>query len=239
MGPAKLKHILSQYGETGRVYLARDPKGEVHQEPARTAPRHDADTRKQSKNKQRHQSYRFVEGWIEFEDKKVARHVADLLNAKTIGARSPRSKCRCRPKATAGGKPSSPFYHDIWTLKYLPKFKWNLLSAGLAQQHAREAALFRNEISQSKKAQSQYLGQVERGRVHQKIKEKRAAAAGAKEGVASEDADSRQAEVAVPSASSKPPKKARAFEQRQTIQKQRPNPGKPDAALQGVLDSLF
>lgn len=27
MGPAKLKHLLSHYGDTGRVYLARDPRG--------------------------------------------------------------------------------------------------------------------------------------------------------------------------------------------------------------------
>jgi hypothetical protein len=46
-----------------------------------------ADRAKGGKKKRtKHQSHRFVEGWIEFEDKKVARSVADMLNARPIGA---------------------------------------------------------------------------------------------------------------------------------------------------------
>lgn len=38
------------------------------------------------KKKEKHQSHRFKEGWVEFEDKRVARSVAEMLNAQPIGA---------------------------------------------------------------------------------------------------------------------------------------------------------
>lgn len=41
--------------------------------------------KKRFKEKERHQSHNFKEGWIEFMDKRVARSVADLLNAQNIG----------------------------------------------------------------------------------------------------------------------------------------------------------
>jgi hypothetical protein len=53
----------------------------------------------------------FTEGWVEFKDKKVARKVADMLNAQPIG-----------------GKKGTRWRDDVWTMKYLPKFKWNMLT---------------------------------------------------------------------------------------------------------------
>jgi ESF2/ABP1 family protein len=53
----------------------------------------------------------FTEGWVEFEDKKVAKKAAELLNAQQIG-----------------GKKGSFWYDDIWNIKYLPKFKWHHLT---------------------------------------------------------------------------------------------------------------
>jgi len=41
--------------------------------------------KKRFKEKERHQSHNFKEGWIEFMDKRVARSVADMLNAQNIG----------------------------------------------------------------------------------------------------------------------------------------------------------
>lgn len=66
MGPAQIKHLLSAYGEVGRVFLARSAK-------------------EQLVKKDKHREHRFAEGWVEFMDKKVARSVADMLNANTIG----------------------------------------------------------------------------------------------------------------------------------------------------------
>jgi ESF2/ABP1 family protein len=53
----------------------------------------------------------FTEGWVEFEDKKVAKKVAVMLNAERIG-----------------GKKGDFCYDDLWCIKYLPKFKWHHLT---------------------------------------------------------------------------------------------------------------
>jgi len=53
----------------------------------------------------------FIEGWVEFKDKKVARNVAEMLNAQPIG-----------------GKKGTRWRDDVWTMKYLPRFKWNMLT---------------------------------------------------------------------------------------------------------------
>jgi len=53
----------------------------------------------------------FTEGWVEFMDKRVARTVAEMLNGQPIG-----------------GKKGTRFRDDVWTLKYLPRFKWNMLT---------------------------------------------------------------------------------------------------------------
>ena len=37
------------------------------------------------RQKDKHREHRFAEGWVEFMDKKVARSVAEMLNANTIG----------------------------------------------------------------------------------------------------------------------------------------------------------
>lgn len=49
----------------------------------------------------------FTEGWVEFVKKKEAKKACDLLNAQTIG-----------------GKKSSWYRDDVWSLKYLNGFKW-------------------------------------------------------------------------------------------------------------------
>lgn len=71
MGPGKVKHLLSKWGAVNRIYLAR-------QEEAKKL-------KVKRKGKEKHQSYQFKEGWIEFENKKVARRVAELLNTRPIG----------------------------------------------------------------------------------------------------------------------------------------------------------
>lgn len=104
MGPSKVKHILSSYGDVGRIYLvAADPSSS------------------KSSNHTKHKQHRFVEGWVEFQDKRVARHTADLLNARPIG-----DVATSRNSKKNGG--TKKWKDDVWTMKYLPKFKWNNLS---------------------------------------------------------------------------------------------------------------
>ncbi|CAG8491706.1 509_t:CDS:2 [Dentiscutata heterogama] len=64
LDPAKIKHLLSQFGEVGRVYLAPE-------------------ARRIKYKKNRKQNY--TEGWVEFMDKKVAKKVAKVLNTQPIG----------------------------------------------------------------------------------------------------------------------------------------------------------
>lgn len=47
---------------------------------------------------------------MEFKDKRIARSVAEMLNAQPIG-----------------GKKGTRWRDDIWTMKYLPRFKWYML----------------------------------------------------------------------------------------------------------------
>ena len=60
----------------------------------------------------------YTEGWVEFKDKRVARSVAEMLNAQPIG-----------------GKKGSRWRDDVWTMKYLPKFKWNMLTEQIGEHN--------------------------------------------------------------------------------------------------------
>ena len=60
----------------------------------------------------------FTEGWVEFKDKKIARSVAEMLNAQPIG-----------------GKKGTRWRDDVWTMKYLPKFKWSMLTEQVGTLH--------------------------------------------------------------------------------------------------------
>ncbi|KAF8607498.1 hypothetical protein BDV93DRAFT_603310 [Ceratobasidium sp. AG-I] len=90
----------------------------------------------------------YTEGWVEFESKHVARSVAEMLNAQPIG-----------------GKKGTRWRDDIWTMKYLPKFKWNMLTEQVAQEAAAHTARMRVELSQSRAEQRDYLRNVELARV--------------------------------------------------------------------------
>jgi len=140
MQPAKVRHLLSQYGEVGRVYL--------QQEDAKTAYLR----RKHTTTKKPH----FIEGWVEFKDKRVARSVAGMLNAQPVG-----------------GKKGTRWRDDVWTMKYLPKFKWNMLTEQIAHEAAVHTAKLRVELAQSKSEQREYLRNVELAQILDKRNEKR------------------------------------------------------------------
>ena len=90
----------------------------------------------------------YTEGWVEFADKHVARAVAHALNAQPVG-----------------GKKRSRWRDDVWTMAYLPRFKWNMLTAQVAHEAARHTARLRLELAQSRAEQHHYLRQVELARV--------------------------------------------------------------------------
>ncbi|KAG1773801.1 hypothetical protein EDD22DRAFT_856509 [Suillus occidentalis] len=140
MRPAKVRHLMSAHGEVGRVYLQQEDAKRAYLR------------RKYTSTKKPH----FTEGWVEFKDKKVARSVAEMLNAQPIG-----------------GKKGTRWRDDVWTMKYLPKFKWNMLTEQIAHEAAVHTAKLRVELAQSKMEQRDYLKNVELARVLDKRNEKR------------------------------------------------------------------
>jgi hypothetical protein len=94
--PQKIRQLLAPFGSPVlRVFLAPESTEEY--------------TRRTKAGGSKRK--RFTEGWIEFEDKKVAKRVAENLNAERIGQ-----------------KKGDFLYDDLWCLKYLPKFKWHHLT---------------------------------------------------------------------------------------------------------------
>ena len=89
MGPSQVKHLLSQYGQLGRVFLKRDEHGTRNlidtPRAVVTERLRFQDTPASRRQREKHRAHRFAEGWIEFVDKKVARNVAEMLNASPIG----------------------------------------------------------------------------------------------------------------------------------------------------------
>ena len=94
--PLKLRQLLEGHAKVGRIYMAPT-------EASQRAAQGGAKAGKSGKQ--------YSEAWIEFEDKKAAKAVAELLNASAMG-----------------GKNRSRYHDDLWTLKYLHKFKWDHLT---------------------------------------------------------------------------------------------------------------
>ncbi|KAJ7895980.1 hypothetical protein B0H14DRAFT_2333515 [Mycena olivaceomarginata] len=140
MRPTKVRHLMSMHGDVGRVYLQQEDAKRAYLR------------RKYTSTKKAH----FTEGWVEFKDKKVARSVAEMLNAQPIG-----------------GKKGTRWRDDVWTMKYLPKFKWSMLTEQVAHEAAVHTAKLRVELAQSREEQRDYLKNVELARVLDKRAEKK------------------------------------------------------------------
>jgi ESF2/ABP1 family protein len=136
----KLRNLLSKYGEINRIYLAPE----------------DAKIAAKRKKFQRTRRVNFTEGWIEFEDKKVARNTALALNNNIIG-----------------GKKRGYYHDDIWNIKYLPKFKWHHLSEQLAYEHKVKEHKMRTEMAQATKETGLFLQNIKQSKMFNALNEKR------------------------------------------------------------------
>lgn len=58
-------------------------------------------------------------------------------------------------------------------MKYLPGFKWHMLSEQMAHERAAHTSRLRTELSQSKMEQADYLKKVERARIQRQKEERR------------------------------------------------------------------
>lgn len=144
MMPHELRQYLEPFGKLGRVYLAPDEKTVKGGKMSSKDPR---DRRKA----------RYTEGWVEFLRRKDAKTAALALNGSTVG-----------------GKKSNRFHDDIWNVKYLKGFEWNNLNEQVTYERAVRQQKLRTEISQTRKANNQYIKQSERAREMDKIAETRA-----------------------------------------------------------------
>lgn len=99
----------------------------------------------------------YTEGWVEFVRKKDAKRVCELLNAQTIG-----------------GKKGNFYRDDIWTLLYLKGFKWHNLTEQIAAENAERSNRMMAEISRTTKENKEFARNVEKGKVLEGIKTKRA-----------------------------------------------------------------
>ncbi|KAJ2653445.1 RNA-binding ATPase activator esf2 [Coemansia sp. RSA 1250] len=142
MKPIQVRHMLEKYAQIGRIYLVEE----------------DEQRRKQRKKSGGNKRRQYVEGWIEFKNKKYAKAVATMLNNTKMG-----------------GKRHSFYHDDLWNLRYLPKFKWRHLVEQLASERAAKEQKLQTEISQSRRELDAYVKSVERAKKMNNIRAKRQA----------------------------------------------------------------
>ncbi|KAF2131448.1 Pre-rRNA-processing protein ESF2 [Dothidotthia symphoricarpi CBS 119687] len=161
----------------------------------------------------------FLDGWVEFLKKKDAKFVTDNLNAQTMG-----------------GKKRGRWHDEIWNIKYLSGVKWTHLVEQIQNENAERAARLRFEIGQSKKENTRFLENVEKGKMISGIEAKRKERGG-------DDGDADDGARAVVEKDeggekSKRRKDRREFTQHAAMSKgdKKPEPGQN---IQKVLSSIF
>ncbi|KAF3696311.1 Activator of basal transcription 1 [Channa argus] len=137
--PKHLRNLLSPYGEIGRIFLQPE----------------DRQVRKR-KRKSGLRRCDFIEGWVEFRDKRVAKRVAASLHSTPMGTRK-----------------RQWFSSDLWCIKYLHRFQWTHLSERLAYEQTVLQQRLRTEVSQAKRETNFYLNNVDKSAHLDKLRRKR------------------------------------------------------------------
>jgi ESF2/ABP1 family protein len=140
MNPAKVKQLLGGFGLVTRVFLVEE----------------DAAVRKRRRKNGNSGAKRYVEGWIEFEKKKIAKHVAMSLNNTEIS-----------------NQKRNVHYGDLWNLKYLHKFLWEHLTEKVAYERRVREQKLRVELMHSRRENAAYTQLVETGKKLDKIEQRK------------------------------------------------------------------
>lgn len=140
MTPTKLKTILSDFGEVTRVFCQEE----------------DAAKRKRRRKATGNGSKRYVEGWVEYASKKVAKRVAAALHQQQIS-----------------NVKRNPHYGDLWNLKYLPKFQWSHLTEKVAYERRVREQKIRLETMHARRETASYKKLLETGLKLDKIEERK------------------------------------------------------------------
>jgi ESF2/ABP1 family protein len=152
---------MSAYGSVGRVFL--QPKNSREQIPQK----------KKANHIKKHQEHIYSEGWVEFEEKKVAKAVETMLNGNTMGECPLTASDSNWSGLPLGGRHS--FSQDVWSVKYLTGFKWSHLTDQVAHERAAAADRLRFHVQSSRAQQNHYLEQVEKARIQKfRIQKKKA-----------------------------------------------------------------
>ncbi|KAJ2783479.1 hypothetical protein H4R18_001688 [Coemansia javaensis] len=206
----KVRHMLEKYGEVGRVYLVEE----------------DDKRRKRRVKGGGNRRRQYVEGWIEFGNKKYAKAVASMLNNTPMG-----------------GKKKHGFYHDdLWNLRYLPRFKWRHLVEQLATERAAKEQRLQMEVAQSRRELDAYIRSVDQAKKISGIRARLDAQiargqdvqpmADRSRNVWQRDVVVRDPSAAAADSSARPGKRARRGPEKQQQQQ-------PDAQITSVLGKIF
>lgn len=123
---------------------------------------------------------------------------------------------------------------DVWTMKYLPRFRWDQLSEQVALERATQASLLRFHLSHSKQENESYLAAVENARVGKKIQDKAATRKAAKAG-RGDGGEGATAEVGEAGAGAK---RKREYRQREVVDVSK-KLKRSEGDLDNVLGRLF
>ncbi|XP_026879349.2 activator of basal transcription 1 [Electrophorus electricus] len=139
MRPKHVRNMLGAYGEIGRIFLQSEDR-----------------SIRRKKRKAGSRGSSFVEGWVEFRDKRIAKRVALSLHNTPIANRK-----------------RSHFNSDLWSIKYLHRFQWCHLSERLAYEQTVYHQRMRTEISQAKRETNFYLASVEKSQTLDRLRKKK------------------------------------------------------------------
>ena len=98
----------------------------------------------------------YTEGWVEFADKKVAKRVALSLNCTKMVQ-----------------KKKGFYADDLWTIRYLAKFKWENLTEKLAYDQRMRKEKMQTEMVQEKKKQEFYMEKLDLSKKLMKMEERK------------------------------------------------------------------
>ena len=145
MKPLKVRHLLSRYGEVGRLYLAPEDPAVYKRRLAAGGSR----------------ALQFTEGWVEFLDKRVARATAATIHNTPMEGTG------------LGSSKRDKFGGELWNIQYLRHFKWHHLTEKVAYERRLRAVKLRGQLAVAKKEADAYLGRVDQSKAMEAMQEKR------------------------------------------------------------------
>ena len=135
----QIMQLLGEYGKINRSHIVEEDK---------------TITRRRKKNGGS-KKVCYVEGWVEFVNKKDAKTAVAQLNGRIVG-----------------GKKNSFFHDYMWNMKYLPGFKWSHLMELMDYEKRTRQDKLKAAFASSRKEDERYLENSAKSQRYKKIQEK-------------------------------------------------------------------